>query len=85
MRVIIGLIISQLLVIGLFRTLEVRHSTYILIAQPVLTIWFHRVCKGRFEPAFVTFPLQVRLNFLVQVTFIFTLASGLITVRTFCY
>ncbi|ONH93659.1 hypothetical protein PRUPE_8G244700 [Prunus persica] len=26
--------------------------------RPVLTIWFHRVCKGRFESAFLKFPLQ---------------------------
>ncbi|XP_050363394.1 CSC1-like protein At4g02900 [Argentina anserina] len=58
MRVIIGLIISQVLVIGLFNTLHVKYSAYILVPQPVLTFWFHRVCKGRFEPAFVTFPLQ---------------------------
>ncbi|XP_062023313.1 CSC1-like protein At4g02900 [Rosa rugosa] len=58
MRVIIGLIVSQVLVIGLFSTLDVQYSTYILIPQPILTFWFYRVCKGRFEPAFVTFPLQ---------------------------
>ncbi|PRQ37302.1 putative calcium-dependent channel, 7TM region phosphate [Rosa chinensis] len=73
MRVIIGLIVSQFLVIGLFSTLDVLFSTYILIPQPVLTFWFHRVCKGRFEPAFVKFPLQARMNFLVRVTLVIRL------------
>ena len=58
LRVIIGLIISQILLMGLFSTLGVAKSTFILVAQPVLTIWFHIVCKGRFESAFVKFPLQ---------------------------
>ncbi|PIA39261.1 hypothetical protein AQUCO_02600001v1 [Aquilegia coerulea] len=57
-RVIIGLIIAQLLLMGLMSTKDAAQSTPLLIALPVLTIWFHRLCKGRFEPAFVKFPLQ---------------------------
>ncbi|KAF1898245.1 hypothetical protein Lal_00033011 [Lupinus albus] len=57
-RVIIGLVISQLLLMGLLSTRGANMSTLVLIAQPVLTIWFHRYCKGRFEPAFVQFPLE---------------------------
>jgi hypothetical protein len=58
-RVIIGLIISQILLMGLLSTRGANKSTLLLIAQPVLTIWFHRYCKGRFESAFVKFPLEV--------------------------
>lgn len=58
-RVIIGLIIAQLLLMGLFSTKGLAKSTSLLIAQPILTIWFHRFCKGRFESAFLKFPLQV--------------------------
>uniref|UniRef100_A0A803MX62 Uncharacterized protein n=1 Tax=Chenopodium quinoa TaxID=63459 RepID=A0A803MX62_CHEQI len=57
-RIIIGLVISQLLLLGLLNTKGVRMSTPFLIALPVLTIWFYRVCKGRFESAFTRFPLQ---------------------------
>ncbi|CAK8543440.1 unnamed protein product [Lathyrus sativus] len=57
-RVIIGLIISQILLMGLLSTRGANKSTLLLIAQPVLTIWFHRYCKGRFESAFVKFPLE---------------------------
>ncbi|KAI3449602.1 hypothetical protein Pfo_006267 [Paulownia fortunei] len=57
-RVIIGLMISQLLLMGLLSTRNVAKSTPLLLVLPVLTIWFHRFCKGRFESAFVKFPLQ---------------------------
>ncbi|XP_057800799.1 CSC1-like protein At4g02900 [Salvia miltiorrhiza] len=57
-RVIIGLIISQLLLMGLLSTKSVAKSTPVLIVLPVLTIWFHIFCKGRFESAFLRFPLQ---------------------------
>lgn len=57
-RVIIGLIMSQLLLMGLLSTKSVAKSTPALLVLPILTIWFHRFCKGRFEPAFVRFPLQ---------------------------
>lgn len=58
-RVISALVISQLLLMGLLSTKEAALTTPFLIALPVLTIWFHRYCKGRYEPAFVKFPLQV--------------------------
>ncbi|GJM88485.1 hypothetical protein PR202_ga04556 [Eleusine coracana subsp. coracana] len=41
-----------------FRHQEAEKSTIALIPLPVLSIWFHYVCKKRFEPAFVKFPLQ---------------------------
>lgn len=43
---------------GLLSTKEAAQSTPLLIVLPVLTLWFHRFCKGRFEPAFVRYPLQ---------------------------
>ncbi|KAL3849839.1 hypothetical protein ACJIZ3_011721 [Penstemon smallii] len=57
-RVIIGLIMSQLLLLGLLSTKNAAQSTPLLLVLPVLTIWFHRFCKGRFESAFLKFPLQ---------------------------
>ncbi|XWS30969.1 hypothetical protein CRYUN_Cryun23aG0036800 [Craigia yunnanensis] len=57
-RIIAALIVSQLLLMGLLSTKEAAQSTPLLITLPVLTIWFHRFCKGRYEPAFVTYPLQ---------------------------
>uniref|UniRef100_A0A2N9GVW1 CSC1/OSCA1-like 7TM region domain-containing protein n=1 Tax=Fagus sylvatica TaxID=28930 RepID=A0A2N9GVW1_FAGSY len=58
-RIIIGLIIAQILHMGLLGASGADKSTTpCLIAQPILTIWFHIFCKGRFESAFVRFPLQ---------------------------
>ncbi|XP_010924081.1 calcium permeable stress-gated cation channel 1 isoform X2 [Elaeis guineensis] len=57
-RIITALIISQLLLLGLLSTKEAAQSTPFLIALPILTIWFHRFCKSRYEPAFVKYPLQ---------------------------
>ncbi|XAR61233.1 hypothetical protein NMG60_11034879, partial [Bertholletia excelsa] len=57
-RIIIGLVISQLLLMGLLGTKQAESSTPCLIVLPILTIWFNWFCKGRFEPAFVRFPLQ---------------------------
>ncbi|XP_027351064.1 CSC1-like protein At4g02900 [Abrus precatorius] len=57
-RVITGLVISQILLMGLLSTRGADKSTLVLIAQPVLTIWFHIYCKGRFESAFVKFSLE---------------------------
>ncbi|XP_062152235.1 CSC1-like protein At3g21620 [Alnus glutinosa] len=57
-RIIVALIVSQLLLMGLLSTKEAAQSTPLLIALPVLTIWFHMFCKGRYEPAFVRYPLQ---------------------------
>uniref|UniRef100_A0A7N0UCZ1 Calcium permeable stress-gated cation channel 1 n=1 Tax=Kalanchoe fedtschenkoi TaxID=63787 RepID=A0A7N0UCZ1_KALFE len=57
-RVIAALIIAQILFLGLMSTLDFAMSTPFLIVLPVLTLWFHKYCKGRFEPAFVKYPLQ---------------------------
>ncbi|KAJ0082399.1 hypothetical protein Patl1_09949 [Pistacia atlantica] len=57
-RVIAALVISQLLLMGLLSTKEAAQAAPFLIALPVLTIWFHRFCTGRYESAFVKFPLQ---------------------------
>lgn len=58
-RLIICLIISQLLLMGLLSTKKAMQATPLLLALPILTIWFHKYCQGRFESAFVKFPLQV--------------------------
>ncbi|XP_014509078.1 calcium permeable stress-gated cation channel 1 [Vigna radiata var. radiata] len=57
-RVIIALIVSQVVLMGLLTTKRAASSTPFLIVLPILTIWFHKYCKGRFEPAFVRYPLQ---------------------------
>lgn len=57
-RIITAMVISQLLLMGLLSTKGAAQATPLLIALPVLTIWFHRFCKGRFESAFVKFPLE---------------------------
>lgn len=59
LRIVIALIVSQVVLLGLLTTKKAASSTPFLIVLPVLTIWFHRYCKGRFEPAFVRYPLQV--------------------------
>ena len=58
-RIITALVVSQLLLMGLLSTKKAAQSTPLLITLPILTIWFHLFCKGRYEPAFVTYPLQV--------------------------
>ncbi|KAI6674719.1 hypothetical protein NL676_002625 [Syzygium grande] len=57
-RLIIGMVISQLLLMGLMSTKDAEILTPFLIVLPILTVWFHMFCKGRFESAFVKFPLQ---------------------------
>ncbi|XP_021681352.2 CSC1-like protein At4g02900 isoform X3 [Hevea brasiliensis] len=57
-RLIIGLVISQLLLLGLMSTKDAEELMPLLVTLPILTIWFHVFCKGRFESAFVKFPLQ---------------------------
>ncbi|PSS16132.1 CSC1-like protein [Actinidia chinensis var. chinensis] len=57
-RIMTALIVSQLLLMGLLSTKEAAQSTLLLITLPVLTISFHLFCKGRYEPAFVRYPLQ---------------------------
>ncbi|XP_039122565.1 CSC1-like protein At1g32090 [Dioscorea cayenensis subsp. rotundata] len=57
-RIIGSLLISQLLLLGLLSTKKAADSTPLLIVLPVLTIWFHKYCKSRFEPAFRKYPLE---------------------------
>ncbi|PPR89081.1 hypothetical protein GOBAR_AA31597 [Gossypium barbadense] len=57
-RMVIGLFISQLLLLGLLSTKKIGRNYFALLPLPVLTIWFFMYCKGRFESAFVRFPLQ---------------------------
>lgn len=57
-RIIAAMVISQLLLLGLLSTKEAANSTPLLLALPVLTIWFHKYCKSRFEPAFRRYPLE---------------------------
>ncbi|KAK4284334.1 hypothetical protein QN277_001182 [Acacia crassicarpa] len=58
LRVIVALIVSQIVLMGILSTKGADTATPFLIALPVLTISFHYYCKGRFESAFVKFPLQ---------------------------
>ncbi|KAL9270447.1 CSC1-like protein [Drosera capensis] len=58
LRILTGLFIAQLLLLGLLSTKNLGKSTPLLIALLVLTIWFYIICKGQFESAFVRFPLQ---------------------------
>ncbi|XP_048327055.2 calcium permeable stress-gated cation channel 1 isoform X6 [Ziziphus jujuba] len=57
-RIVTALVVSQLLLMGLLSTKNAAQSTPLLITLPVLTIFFHRFCKGRYEPAFLRYPLQ---------------------------
>ncbi|KAI3693500.1 hypothetical protein L1987_76443 [Smallanthus sonchifolius] len=57
-RILIGLMISQFTLLGLLSTKKAANSTPFLVALPILTFWFHRFCKKRFESAFRKFPLQ---------------------------
>ncbi|PKU69799.1 calcium permeable stress-gated cation channel 1 [Dendrobium catenatum] len=57
-RIICALIISQVLLLGLLSTKEAANSTPFLIALPILTIWFNKFCKSRYESAFKKYPLQ---------------------------
>lgn len=71
-RVITALIISQILLMGLLSTKHAVASTPVLLALPILTIGFHIYCKGRFEPAFTRYPLQVH----TKLTFSQSLVNG---------
>lgn len=57
-RIIGSLLISQFLLLGLLSTKKAADSTPLLVLLPVLTIWFHKYCKSRFEPAFRKYPLE---------------------------
>lgn len=63
-RIISALVIAQLLLMGLMSTLHFAMSSPFLIVLPVLTIAFHMYCKGRYESAFVKYPLQVLNTFI---------------------
>ncbi|CAM0958466.1 unnamed protein product [Alopecurus aequalis] len=58
LRIIVALIVSQLLLLGLLSTKGLEEATPALIVLPIVTIWFHKYCKHRFEPAFVRNPIQ---------------------------
>ncbi|EPS60017.1 hypothetical protein M569_14787, partial [Genlisea aurea] len=57
-RIISAMIFSQLVLMGLMSTKGAAASTPFLLVLPVITIFFHRFCKGRYEPAFLKYPLQ---------------------------
>ncbi|KAF7029533.1 hypothetical protein CFC21_041247 [Triticum aestivum] len=57
-RIITALIVSQLLFLGLLSTKGAGQSTPVLLVLPVVTFYFHKYCKNRYEPAFVEYPLQ---------------------------
>ncbi|EOA33299.1 hypothetical protein CARUB_v10019839mg [Capsella rubella] len=57
-RIITALIISQILLLGLMSTKGKVQSTPFLLVLSILTFGFHRICKGRYESAFVINPLQ---------------------------
>ncbi|PWA43777.1 calcium-dependent channel, 7TM region, putative phosphate [Artemisia annua] len=59
-RIIIGMMISHILFLGLLNTKKASNANYFLIPLPILTYWFFRFCKGRFESQFRRFPLEVR-------------------------
>uniref|UniRef100_A0ACD5THW0 Uncharacterized protein n=1 Tax=Avena sativa TaxID=4498 RepID=A0ACD5THW0_AVESA len=57
-RIIASLLISHVTLFGLLGTKKAAYSTPLLIFLPLLTIWFHKYCKSRFEPAFRKYPLE---------------------------
>lgn len=57
-RIIASLLISHVILFGLLSTMKAAYSTPLLIFLPLLTIWFHKYCKSRFEPAFRKYPLE---------------------------
>ncbi|KAK6919326.1 CSC1/OSCA1-like, N-terminal transmembrane domain [Dillenia turbinata] len=57
-RIVTALVVSQLLLMGLLSTKHAAQSTPLLFTLPILTVSFHLFCKGRYEPAFVRYPLQ---------------------------
>ncbi|GFP79329.1 CSC1-like protein at1g32090 [Phtheirospermum japonicum] len=57
-RIVAGLLISQLLLMGLLSTKKASNSTPLLVVLPILTLTFHKYCKNRFEPAFRKYPLE---------------------------
>ncbi|XP_006644293.1 calcium permeable stress-gated cation channel 1 [Oryza brachyantha] len=57
-RIIVALIVSQFLLLGLLSTKGAGQSTPVLLVLPVVTFYFYKYCKNRYEPAFVEYPLQ---------------------------
>ncbi|EES03088.1 calcium permeable stress-gated cation channel 1 isoform X1 [Sorghum bicolor] len=57
-RIITALIVSQFLLLGLLSTKGAGQSTPVLLVLPVVTFYFHKYCKNRYEPTFVKCPLQ---------------------------
>ncbi|XP_075495416.1 hyperosmolality-gated Ca2+ permeable channel 1.2-like [Primulina tabacum] len=57
-RIVFALVFSQIVLIGLMSTKKAALTAPFLIALPVMTISFHLYCKGRYQSAFVKFPLQ---------------------------
>ncbi|XP_042482885.1 CSC1-like protein At1g32090 [Macadamia integrifolia] len=57
-RIIGSLFISHLLLLGLLSTKKAANSTPLLVLLPILTLWFHKYCKIRFEDAFRKYPLE---------------------------
>ncbi|GFQ08373.1 protein osca1 [Phtheirospermum japonicum] len=57
-RIVIALMFSQIVLLGLMGTKGILQAPPLLIVLVVLTFFFHRYCKGRYEPAFVKNPLQ---------------------------
>ncbi|KAB2029703.1 hypothetical protein E1A91_D05G187400v1 [Gossypium mustelinum] len=57
-RIIIALLVSHVALIGLLSTKHLAQAAPLLITLAVVTIWFYRFCKARYEPAFVRYPLQ---------------------------
>ncbi|KAG2598207.1 hypothetical protein PVAP13_5KG067200 [Panicum virgatum] len=48
----------QFLLLGLLSTKGAGQSTPVLLVLPVVTFYFHKYCKNRYEPTFVKCPLQ---------------------------
>ncbi|XP_047310483.1 calcium permeable stress-gated cation channel 1-like [Impatiens glandulifera] len=61
-RIVAAMVIAQLLLMGLLSTKSSAQSTPFIIILSVLTISFHKFCKGRYEPAFVRYPLQEAMS-----------------------
>ncbi|KAL3627421.1 Calcium permeable stress-gated cation channel 1 [Castilleja foliolosa] len=57
-RIVIALMFSQIVLLGLMGTKGIIQAPPLLIVLVVLTFFFHRYCKGRYESAFVKNPLQ---------------------------
>ncbi|KAI4298737.1 hypothetical protein L6164_032260 [Bauhinia variegata] len=57
-RILFALVLSQIVLLGLLSTKKAASSTPFLSALPLLTLWFYRYCKGRYESAFARYPLQ---------------------------